>query len=92
MANVEKLSVALTPDMVAEVRAAVEAGDYGSVSEVVRDALRDWRLRRKIEALEADELRRLACAWQCTVGTSYCIARTPCASNVSCTVPGTCHG
>jgi len=56
MANVEKLSVALTPDMAAEVRAAVAAGDYGSVSEVVRD----WRLRRKIETLEADELRKLA--------------------------------
>lgn len=59
MANVEKLSVALTPDMVAEVRAAVEVGDYGSVSEVVRDALRDWRLRRKLETLETEELRRL---------------------------------
>ena len=59
MANVEKLSVALNPEMVAEVRAAVEGGDYGSVSEVVRDALRDWRLRRRIESLEIDELRRL---------------------------------
>jgi antitoxin ParD1/3/4 len=59
MANVEKLSVALTPDMAAEVRAAVEAGDYGSVSEVVQDALRDWRLRRKIETLETEELRNL---------------------------------
>ncbi len=59
MASVEKLSVALTPEMVAEMRAAVEGGDYGSVSEVVRDALRDWRLRRKIETLEAEELRRL---------------------------------
>jgi antitoxin ParD1/3/4 len=59
MAKVEKLSVALTPDMVAEVRAAVENGDYGSVSEVVRDALRDWRLRRKIETLETEELRHL---------------------------------
>ena len=59
MANVEKLSVALTPDMVAEVRAAVAGGDYGSVSEVVRDALRDWRVRRKIEALKTEDLRRL---------------------------------
>ena len=58
MANVEKLSIALTPDMVAELR-AVEGGDHGSVSEVVRDALRDWRLRRKIETLETEELRRL---------------------------------
>ena len=59
MAKVEKLSVALTSDMVAEVRAAVDGGDYGSVSEVVRDALRDWRLRRKLETLETQELRRL---------------------------------
>ena len=53
-----KLSVAL-PDMVAEVPAAVTDGDYGSVSEVLRDARRDWRLPRKIETLEAEELRRL---------------------------------
>jgi len=59
MAHVQKLSVALTPDMVAELRAAVEGGDYGSVSEVVRDALRDWRLRRKLEVLQTEELRRL---------------------------------
>ena len=59
MANVEKLSIALTPDMAAEVRAAVTHGDYGSVSEVVREALRDWRLRRRIETLETEELRRL---------------------------------
>jgi len=52
---VDKLSVALTPNMVAELRAAVEGGDYGSVSEVVRD----WRLRRKIETLETEELCRL---------------------------------
>jgi antitoxin ParD1/3/4 len=59
MANVEKLSIALIPDMVAEPRAAVEGGDYGGVSEVVRDALRDWRQRRRIETLETEELRRL---------------------------------
>ena len=59
MANVEKLSIALTPEMAAELRAAVERGEYGSVSEVVRDALRDWRLRRKVEAIEIEELRRL---------------------------------
>jgi antitoxin ParD1/3/4 len=58
MANAKKLSAALTPKMAAEPHAAVEAGDYGSVSEVVRDGLRDWRLRRKIEALETDFLRR----------------------------------
>jgi len=59
MAGVEKLSVALTPGMVAAVRGAVDAGDYGSVSEVVRDALRDWRQRRRVETLQTEELRRL---------------------------------
>lgn len=59
VSRVEKLSIAVTEDMAAELRAAVEGGDYGSVSEVIRDALRDWRLRRKIEALEIEELRRL---------------------------------
>jgi antitoxin ParD1/3/4 len=54
MADVEKLSVALTPDMVAEMRAAVEGGDYGSVSEVVRDAQSDWKLRREVETLEIE--------------------------------------
>ena len=59
MPNVEKLSIALTPDMAAEMRAAVAGGDYGSVSEVVREALRDWRMRRKFEALDTVELKRL---------------------------------
>jgi antitoxin ParD1/3/4 len=59
MAGVEELSIALTPAMAAKVRAALEHGACGSVSEVVRDALRAWRLRRKIEGLEIEELRRL---------------------------------
>lgn len=41
--NVEKISVALTPEMMARVRAAVESGDYASTSEVIRAALRDWQ-------------------------------------------------
>lgn len=59
MSQVEKLSIAVPAEMAAELRAAVEAGEYSSVSEVIRNALRDWRVRRKFEALEADELRRL---------------------------------
>ncbi len=59
MANVKQLSIALTPDMAAEIRAAVQDGDYESVRGLVREALRDWRLRRKVETLEVDGLRRL---------------------------------
>ncbi|MBZ0256688.1 type II toxin-antitoxin system ParD family antitoxin [bacterium] len=56
---VEKISIALPPDMAASLREAVESGEYASSSEVVREALRDWKLKRKFESLELDELRRL---------------------------------
>ena len=59
MATVEKISVALPPDMIATLRAAVESGEYASASEVIREALRAWKLKRKVETLELDELRRL---------------------------------
>ena len=61
MANVEKLSIALTPDMAATVRQAVESGDYASASEVIREALRDWKLKRGVDREIVEELRRL---WQ----------------------------
>lgn len=60
MASAEKLSVSVTPEIADELRAAVEGGEYESLSDVVQDALRDWRLKRKFEAHEIDELRRLA--------------------------------
>jgi antitoxin ParD1/3/4 len=59
MGRIEKISIALPQDMVADVKAAVEQGDYATTSEVIRDALRDWRLKRKVEALEVEELRQL---------------------------------
>jgi antitoxin ParD1/3/4 len=61
MPNVEKISIALTPEMAAAVRAVVENGEYVSTSEVVREALRDWQLRRALHQKELEELRRL---WQ----------------------------
>ncbi|HEY3909691.1 MAG TPA: type II toxin-antitoxin system ParD family antitoxin [Stellaceae bacterium] len=59
MAKIEKISVALPAEMVGAVRDAVASGDYASASEVVREALRDWKRRRHIEAIETDEMRRL---------------------------------
>ncbi len=61
MAHVEKLSIALTPDMASDVRQAVESGDYASASEVIRDALRYWKQRRTVDEEMVLELRRL---WQ----------------------------
>ena len=59
MATVEKLSIALTPEMVKEVRMAVKSGEYASSSEVIREALRDWRRKRAFQDQEIEELRSL---------------------------------
>ena len=59
MANVEKISVALTPEMAAAMRQVVETGEYASASEVMRDALRQWQLRRVQRAKAVLDLGRL---------------------------------
>jgi antitoxin ParD1/3/4 len=59
MATVEKVSIALTRDMATLVRQAVESGEYASGSEVVRDALRDWKTKRELRAQQIEDLRRL---------------------------------
>ena len=56
--RVEKVSIALPADLIEAVRAAVETGRYASVSEVIRDALRDWRLENS--ALKVETLRTRA--------------------------------
>lgn len=59
MPTVEKISIALTPDLAALVRQAVEKGDYASTSEVVRDALRDWKMKRALQQQQLEEMRHL---------------------------------
>ncbi|QGM96696.1 type II toxin-antitoxin system ParD family antitoxin [Methylocystis parvus] len=59
MPRVEKISVAITSEMAAMMREVVETGEYASASEVMREALRDWRLRRRQREQAVDELRRL---------------------------------
>ena len=58
MATVEKMSIAHTPEMAALVREAVESGEYASSSEVIRDALRDWKRKRTLEQQQVEEVRR----------------------------------
>ena len=59
MANIEKVSVALTSEQVATLRAAVDAGDYATTSEIVREAVRDWQMKRKLQREDLKTLRRL---------------------------------
>ncbi|QZO00926.1 ribbon-helix-helix domain-containing protein [Chenggangzhangella methanolivorans] len=58
MANVEKL-VALTPEMAAMLREAVASGEYASASEVMREALRDWKAQRAEREKAIEEIGRL---------------------------------
>lgn len=56
MSNVEKISIALTHDMVGLVKAAVKNGEYGSTSEAIREALRDWAAKRERQKAEIEYL------------------------------------
>lgn len=61
MSTVEKISIALTPDLASLVRKAVDDGYYASTGEIVREALRDWKRKHLSEEQRAIELRSL---WQ----------------------------
>lgn len=55
--SVERITVTLTTDMAETIKAAVNSGDYASNSEIVREALRDWRLKQLIQRRELETLR-----------------------------------
>ncbi|MEN2976756.1 type II toxin-antitoxin system ParD family antitoxin (plasmid) [Tistrella bauzanensis] len=59
MAPVEKITIALPPDLAASVRHAVEVGDYGSASDAVCETVREWRDRRDLLGYTVDDLRGL---------------------------------
>lgn len=59
MSAIEKITISLPTEMVVDIRSAVEAGEFTSTSEVIRDALRQWRRQRIVLTLNDDELRRL---------------------------------
>lgn len=59
MGEVRKISIAITAEQLADIEAAVERGDYVTNSEVIRDALRGWRLREEIREAETARLRAL---------------------------------
>jgi antitoxin ParD1/3/4 len=57
MSMIERMTITMPADMAAVVKAAVDAGDYASTSEVVRDALREWKTRRAIQLQELAALK-----------------------------------
>jgi len=50
MQPAEKISITVTPEMLRLVRESIEAGEYASTSEVIRDAMRLWQRRREEHA------------------------------------------
>ena len=57
MADIERLTITLPTDMASIVRGAVDDGDYVSTSEVVRAALRDWKMKRALQLQELTALK-----------------------------------
>ncbi len=57
MADIERLTITLPAEMVATVKNAVEVGEYASSSEVVREALRDWKMKRALQLQELSSLK-----------------------------------
>ena len=66
MAKVQKISIALPKEMVEDIRYAVDSGQYASTSEVIREAVREWKGPKKRPfppnypyAETMDDLRRM---------------------------------
>jgi len=59
MGHVDKRSITLSPELAAAVDDVVAAGEYASASEVIRDALRQWKDRRDLLGYTVEELRKL---------------------------------
>jgi antitoxin ParD1/3/4 len=65
MGELERLTITMPSELAAVIKTAVAEGDYASTSEVVREALRDWKIKRairheEITALKADIDKGLA--------------------------------
>ena len=59
MSKIEKISVAITAEQHAKIKAAVERGDYATTSEVIRAALREWELKEEMRRLEGERIGKL---------------------------------
>jgi antitoxin ParD1/3/4 len=59
MPEVQKVSVALTGDQIGALKDAVNAGEYATTSEIVREAIRDWQFKRELRREELNRLRQL---------------------------------
>ncbi|MBB3163725.1 antitoxin ParD1/3/4 [Rhizobium laguerreae] len=57
MRNAEKVTITLTADMLRSVRDTVEAGEFATTSEAMRDAVRVWQRLRLEDAERLNAMR-----------------------------------
>ena len=60
MPEIQKIGVALTAEQVKTLKDAVETGEYGTTSEIVREALREWQWKRELRDEELSRMRELS--------------------------------
>jgi antitoxin ParD1/3/4 len=60
MSDARKISITLEREQIAALERAVDAGDYPDSGAIVREAIRDWQLKRE---LHGDEIKRLRQLW-----------------------------
>jgi antitoxin ParD1/3/4 len=56
---IHKLRISLSEDQVAALHSAVESGEYATTSEIIREAVQDWQVKRRLQQQEAARLRDL---------------------------------
>jgi antitoxin ParD1/3/4 len=57
MSAAEKISITLTPEMNRLIKQRVEAGDFASSSELIREALRVWQKQEEEHQQRIAEIR-----------------------------------
>ena len=57
LSTVERLTVTMPVDMAALIKQAVAGGDYASSSEVIREAMREWKAKRGLQMGAFDSLK-----------------------------------
>jgi antitoxin ParD1/3/4 len=57
MVEMERSTITLPAEVASLVMGAVDGGDFASSSEVIREAPRDWKLKRELQLHEIAALR-----------------------------------
>jgi antitoxin ParD1/3/4 len=55
--QIEHITIALPQEMATDIKQAVTSGDYGSPSDVICDAVRNWQHKRQAQQQEMENIR-----------------------------------